>query len=358
MFGRRSYTGLALSFVRRSLVRHREQRLVENVLAFIRRHDLVRTGEPLVVGVSGGPDSVCLLHLLMRLQNDLGTSLHVAHLNHMLRGEESDDDAEYVVRMAGDFGLSISVERRDVRCYRSKHHLSVEAAARRLRYQFFADVVDRVGADAVAVGHTADDQVETVLMRLIRGTGAKGLQSMQPAARWYGVGEKGLRVVRPLLGVRREETEEYCREHGLGPRRDSSNLLRDRLRNRIRHDLLPLLRSYNPKIDEALLRTAEALASESSLAVEHALGVWPEVVAGGEGAFSVDKKRFRALHPAVQRHLLREVVRRLLGDIEDVEWQHIERMRTGFDLRRGKRVVLSRRLTLFVEKDTCRLTAG
>jgi tRNA(Ile)-lysidine synthase len=357
MFGRRSYTGLALSFVRRSLVRHREQRLLGDVLAFIRRHDLVRTGGPLVVGVSGGPDSVCLLHLLTGLQEGLGTSLHVAHLNHMLRGEESDDDAEYVVRMAGGLGLSITVERSEVRNYRAKHHLSLEDAARRLRYQFFAGVADRVGADAVAVGHTADDQIETVLMRLIRGTGAKGLQGMQPATRWHDVGEEGLRVVRPLLRVRREGTEAYCREHGLDPRRDSSNLLPDRLRNRVRHELLPLLRTYNPKIDEALLRTVEALASESSLAEDHASGAWPEVVAEVGGACLLDKKRFRSLHPAVQRHLLREVVRKLLGDLEDVEWKHIERMRTSFDLRRGKRLVLPRRLTLCVEKDTCRLSA-
>jgi tRNA(Ile)-lysidine synthase len=338
-------------------LRGRDQRLVADVLAFIRRYNLVRTGGPLVVGVSGGPDSLCLLHLLTGLQEHLGTSLHVAHLNHMLRGEESDDDAEYVVRMAGDLGLSVTVERREVRSYRSKHHLSLEDAARRLRYQFFAAVAGSVGAEAVAVGHTADDQVETVLMRLIRGTGAKGLQGMQPATRWHSVGDEGLRVVRPLLRVRREETEAYCRAHGIDPRRDSSNLLPDRLRNRVRHELLPLLRTYNPKIDEALLRAAEALASESSLAEDHASGAWREVVAEVGGAFLVDKKRFRSLHPAVQRQLLREVVRRLLGDLEDVEWKHIERMRTSFDLRNGKWLALPRRLTLCVEKDACRLTA-
>ena len=338
-------------------MRRRDQLLAADVLAFIRQHHLVRMGELLVVGVSGGPDSICLLHLLAGLRGELGISLHVAHLNHMLRGRESDDDAEYVVKMAGRLGVGITVEGREVRSYRAEHHLSLEDAARRLRYQFFAAVADRVGAEAVAVGHTADDQVETVLMRLIRGTGTKGLQGMQPATRWHSVGDQGLRVVRPLLRVSRERTEAYCREHGLNPRMDSSNLLPDRLRNRVRHELLPLLRSYNPKIDEALLRTAEALASESSLAEDHVSRVWHEVVAKKGGAFLVDKKGFQALHPAVQRHLLREVVRRLLGDLEDVEWKHIERMRTSFDLRRGKRVVLPRRLTLSVEKDTCRLTA-
>jgi tRNA(Ile)-lysidine synthase len=288
----------------------------------------------------------------------LDVSLHVAHLNHMLRGRESDDDAEYVVKIAASLGVGITVEGREVRSYRAQHHLSLEDGARRLRYQFFAAVAGEVGAEAVAVGHTADDQVETVLMRLIRGAGTRGLQGMRPATKWPSVGGQGLTVIRPLLRVSRERTEAYCREHGLDPRRDSSNLLVDRLRNRVRHELLPLLRSYNPRIDEALLRTAESLAGESSLAEDQVSRVWPRVVAQDGDAFLLHKDGFQALHPAVQRHLLREVARRLLGDLEDVEWQHIERMRTGFDLRRGKRILLPRRLALLVEKDACRLSAG
>lgn len=335
-----------------------DKRLLEAVLAFIRQHDLVPAGTTLVVGVSGGPDSVCLLHLLAQLHGALESSLHVAHLNHMLRGAESDDDAEYVTKVANGLGLDVTVERREVRSYRARHHLSLEDAARRLRYQFLADVADRLGTDVVAVGHTADDQVETILMRLVRGAGAKGLQGMQPVTAWPSLGPSSLRVIRPLLMVSRKETEAYCRRHGLEPRVDSSNLLPHQLRNRIRHELLPLLRSYNPRIHEALLRTADALSGEQSFVEEHVSRVWCEVVVETEGAFLVDKKRFVMLHPALQRHLLREVVERLLGSLEDVEWKHIERMRTSFDLRTGKRVILPRKLVLCVEKEKCRLAAG
>ena len=331
---------------------------METVLGFIRQHGLVLTGGTLVVGVSGGPDSICLLHLLVRLKDRLDSSLHVAHLNHMLRGAESENDAEYVVEVARELGLGVTAERRDAGSYRAQHHLSLEDAARRLRYQFFADVAENLGADRVAVGHTADDQVETILMRLVRGTGAKGLQGMQPVAELPPLGGKGLRVIRPLLRVSRRETETYCRQHGLTPRVDSSNLLPSHLRNRIRHELVPLLRSYNPKIDEALLRTAETLTSELSFVEDHVYRVWCEVVTEAEEAFLLDKKGFLALHPALQRHLLREVVRRLLGDLEDVEWKHIERMRSSFTLTRGKRVILTRRLTLQVEKEKCRVAAG
>jgi tRNA(Ile)-lysidine synthase len=335
-----------------------ENRTMETVLGFIRQHGLVLTGGTLVVGVSGGPDSVCLLHLLVRLKDRLDSSLHVAHLNHMLRGAESENDAEYVVAVARELGLGVTAERRDVRSYRAEHHLSLEDAARRVRYRFFAEVAESLGADRVAVGHTADDQVETILMRLVRGSGAKGLQGMQPVAELPPLGGKGLRVIRPLLKVSRRETEIYCRQHGLTPRVDSSNLLPSQLRNCIRHQLVPLLRSYNPKIDEALLRTAETLTSELSFVEDHVNKVWYGVVTEGKEAILLDKKGFLALHPALQRHLLREVVRRLLGDLEDVEWKHIERMRSSFTLARGKRVILTRRLTLHVEKEKCRVAAG
>jgi len=339
-------------------VRGQDQPLARSVLAFIRQHNLVPAGRTLVVGVSGGPDSICLLHLLAQCRGQLGISLHVAHLNHLLRGAESDGDADYVTKVANDLDLEITVERGDVRSYRARHHLSLEDAARRLRYQLFADVADRLGTDLVAVGHTADDQVETILMRLVRGTGARGLQGMQPVTVWPFLGRRGLTVIRPLLIVKRKETEEYCLRHGLEPRIDSSNLLLHQLRNRVRHELLPLLRRYNPRIDEALLRTAYALSGELSFVEEHISRAWSESVIEREGGFLVDKKRFAELHPALQRHLLREVAGRLLGSLEDVEWKHIERMRTSFGLRTGKQVILPRRLVLCVEKEKCRLTAG
>jgi tRNA(Ile)-lysidine synthase len=357
MFGCPSYTGLALYSAGRPLLDSQEKRFLENVLAFIRQHGLVPVGGTLVVGVSGGPDSVCLLHLLVRLQDRLDGSLHAAHLNHMLRGTESDDDAEYVAKMANDLGIGITAERRDVRSYRAQHHLSLEDAARRVRYQFFAEVAEKMGTDRVAVGHTADDQVETILMRLVRGTGAKGLQGMHPVTELRFLGTSTLTVIRPLLRVTRKEIEAYCRHHGLTPRADSSNLLPSHLRNRIRHELVPLLRSYNPKIDEALLRTADTLTSELSFVEDHVSRLWHEVVAEDEGAFLLDKRRFAMLHPALQRHLLRDVVKRLLGSLEDVEWKHIEKMRISFTLSRGKRVILPRRLMLYVEKEKCRLAA-
>jgi len=333
--------------------------LTEQALAFIRRHDLVSTGETLVVGVSGGPDSVCLLYLLVGLKEELGICLHVAHLNHMLRGAESDGDAEYVFGLANRLGVAATLGRESVKDYRKEHRLSLEEAARQVRYHFLADVAGEVGANRVAVGHTLDDQVETILMRLVRGAGALGLQGMKPLTEWESVQGKAMpKIIRPLLETSREKVTEYCRQHDLAPRQDSSNLSPSHLRNRIRYELMPLLRSYNPRIDEALLRMADTLAAESDFLQQQVSLAWDKVVAEDGGALVLGAKEFKSLHPALQRHLLREVVRRILGSLEDIEWKHIEQLRRALDLPKGKRVALPRGLTLYVEKGRCRVDAG
>jgi tRNA(Ile)-lysidine synthase len=328
--------------------------LFEYVLQFIRDNNLMPPGETVVVGVSGGTDSVCMLHLLYRMRSELQIDLHVAHLNHTLRGDESKGDAEYVSGLARKLGLSISTEERDVRGHRVQNRLTLEEAAREVRYQFFAGVAQRAGAHRVAVGHTADDQAETIMMRLIRGAGATGLQGMQPATEWRTDTET-LVIVRPLLRIERQQTELYCHQHDLAPRTDLSNFCPSNFRNRVRLELMPLLRKYNPKINEALMRTADTLASELSLAEEQVSQVWAQVIEAERGAISINRQAILSLHPALQRHLLRRVIKCVLGDLEDIEWKHVERLRLGLSLRKGKRVILPRRLTLYVGREWCRV---
>jgi tRNA(Ile)-lysidine synthase len=200
-------------------------------------------GEPLLIGVSGGADSVALLDALVQS----GYRPHVCHLNHQWRGAESEADAESVRELAGQYGLSVTIESHKV--------ASDEDAARQARLAFF----ESIGIPTVALAHTADDQVETFLMRLIRGAGLDGLAGMWPE-RQIG----SLRIIRPLLAVTRKEVLEYLRARGLKYREDSSNANRQFLRNRIRHELLPLLeRDYNPGIRDVLRRTAEILRAEA-----------------------------------------------------------------------------------------------
>ena len=231
------------------------------MLHFIQEHHLVSHQQKLVVAVSGGPDSVCLLHIMVRLQGELDIRLHVAHLNHQLRGTESEADAQYVSNLAQQLGIPASIEQRAVKSYQNQQRVSLEEAAREVRYAFLAQVAESIGASRVAVGHTIDDHIETILLHLIRGTGTRGLRGLLSSSQWQSTGDN-LTVIRPLLPVSRDETASYCHHHQLMPRLDSSNLSLSQLRNRIRHQLLPQLKSYNPQVAEALLRTARIAADD------------------------------------------------------------------------------------------------
>lgn len=314
--------------------------LPERVLNFIREHNLVSHGENLLVGVSGGPDSVCLLHLLISLRDKLGVNLYLAHLNHGLRGVESEADARYVSDLAHRFDLPAIIEQREIHPGQG----SLEEVAREVRYRFFAQAANSVGASKIALGHTKDDQVETILMHLLRGAGATGLRGIQPLSRW-----NSLVLVRPLIEVERRETEAYCLEHDLAPRCDSSNLSLSYLRNRIRHQLIPLLQSYNPNVNEVLLRTARLSAEESAFFEEQVSQVWHQLVKEEREGLILDSSKLASLHPALQRWLLRAALKRLLGDLRDIEEKHIESMRAALSWSAGKRLSLPRGLVLSTE---------
>ena len=210
-------------------------------------------GETLLIGVSGGPDSVALLHILV----ELGWRPHVCHLNHQLRGADSDADAEFVKQLTTRYGLPSTIEAGTV--------APDEDSARRARQEFFERVADHTGIKKLFLAHTADDQVETFLLRLLRGAGVPGLVGIWPE-RQLGM----LRVIRPLLKVRRLEIMEYLAAKKLSYREDKSNADTRFTRNRIRHELLPLLeREYNPSIRDVLLNTAEILRDEDFYLLHH-----------------------------------------------------------------------------------------
>jgi len=325
------------------------------ILDSIQRYNLIPRKEPLVVGVSGGADSVCLLHILARWRRELGIRLHVAHLNHQLRGIESEADAEYVSDLAGSLDIPITIDKQDVAAYRTERNCSIEEAARELRYAFFAQVVREVGAHRIAIGHTRDDQVETVLMHILRGTGITGLcglascspmaydnQQMSLPASHPSLRSKrsNLLVIRPLLDITREETASYCQQHKLAPRVDSSNLSPSFFRNRLRLHLLPMLRQYNPSIDQALLRLADIAKEDIGFVEQQASGLWDEVARQENNTIYLDKKQIAGLPIALQRQLLRAAVTKLAGDVRDIEATHIEAARSLLSKQPSKRVSL------------------
>ena len=318
------------------------------MLHFIKEHHLVSGQHHLVVAVSGGQDSVCLLHVLVKLQDELDIKLHIAHLNHQLRGAESEADAEYVAQLARQLGIPATIEQRDVKSYQARQRISLEEAAREVRYSFLEEVAESVRASRVAAGHTTDDQAETILMHLIRGTGTRGLRGLQPSSRRQSSGGS-ITIIRPLLQVRRQETADYCQRHQLIPRIDASNLSLSPLRNRIRHQLLPQLESYNPRVVEALLRTARIAGEDLAFLDKESRRLWDSIAQRQGDTIILDKGRFLESPPALQRHLLRAAIEELLGNLKDIETRHIEEIMAALTKPAGKRFSLPGGLVFTIE---------
>jgi len=325
--------------------------LESKVLDFVHRQNLVSPREIVVVAISGGADSVCLLHLLARWQGKLDIKLHIAHLNHQLRGLESEADALYVADLAKQVGVPITIDGQDVVAYRADRKCSLEEAARELRYDFLAQVAEKVKASRVALGHTRDDQVETILMHILRGTGTLGLRGLEACSPLpchhsaLKLKPPRLLLIRPLLDITREETVNYCQLQRLGPRFDSSNLSLSFLRNRLRLELLPLLRKYNANVDQALLRLAEIARDDNSFIKQQASQFWNEVAKQEDDVIHLKKREILALPIALQRQLIRLAIDSVLGDTKDIEANHIEALRGLLSKPAGKRISLPRDLT-------------
>ena len=344
-----------------------------DVLATVReeveRRRLLEPGTTIVVGVSGGVDSLCLLHVLNRLRPAFDWFIHVAHLNHCLRAAEADADMAFVVQQALDWALPCTTKVVDVATVAQQRGLSLEEAARQARYGFLAEVAQQVDASAVAVGHHADDQTETVLMHLLRGTGLAGLKGMSPKVDLASLrvirdrsmsSSPGSRVqlVRPLLSVPRAEIEGYCRANHLLPRFDRSNLDMTYLRNRLRHELLPFLETYNPNIRALLRRTAEVASADHELLTELRDRAWAGLVREeNANAMSFDLFGWRALPLAIQRAILREAAYRLCPELRDVDYVHIaQAIKIAAEGSTGAEATLPHGLRLTVDYRTLRLS--
>jgi tRNA(Ile)-lysidine synthase len=289
--------------------------LLRRVQQIIQDYQMLERGQTVLVAVSGGADSMALLHLLWQLREGLALQLCVAHLNHQMR-PNATEDARFVEETARHLGVRCICDTRDVPAYRRQHKLSPEDAARRLRYIFLRATATQLRADRIAVGHTADDQAETVLLHLLRGSGLRGLGGM-PAVR-------GL-IIRPLIGVSRADIMDYLRSHRLRFREDPSNDQRQYTRNRIRLELLPALRQhYNPRLLQTLCRTAQLLADDEAalqaMAHQHFLAAR---LAAPRGVLPLQIAELTSLPLALQRRVLREALAEVLGSLQRVTATHI-----------------------------------
>ncbi len=291
--------------------------MLEKIATYIDQHRLFPESGTIIVAVSGGADSLCLLHVLNRLCGSRpearypAVRLHVAHLNHKLRGEASYQDAAFIVQLADSWGLPVTIGEIDVPALVRQEGRSLEDAARTARYRFLRDVAQ---GRLIAVAHHADDQVETLLLHWLRGEGLAGMVGMLPRQQ---------DIIRPLLGVTHAETVAYCSQHALLPLEDTSNRDPRFLRNRVRHELLPLLESMNPGIHATLLRNTEVAHVDVAWIEAQVERYWPAVVlAEQEERITLESAALLTLPLSLQRHLLRRVTARLCAGQSPLELRH------------------------------------
>lgn len=280
----------------------------------IKKYKMINEGEKVLVGVSGGPDSMTLLHLLWTFQEKLKIKLFVAHLDHMFRDEESREDARFVKKVCDNWGIPFFDEMIDVPSYIKKTGFSPEDAARRVRYSFYERLKKRLEIQKIALGHNRDDHEETVLMNILRGTGLEGLVGIDPVRDCY---------IRPLIEIPRTVIEDYLKKCNIPYRIDKTNLQPDYFRNSLRLELIPLIKEkYCPHLGKSLRRLADVTRYDLAYIEDETRKVLSYVVKyeGEKVLIYVDE--FSSLHEAVKRCLVRKIIGQIVGNTKDFEYKH------------------------------------
>jgi tRNA(Ile)-lysidine synthase len=284
------------------------ERLQQSVLEYVRKYELLKAADRVGVAVSGGADSVALLRLLLELRKEVGIVLSVVHFNHKLRGSESDDDERFVAELAQRHKLQLHSQSGDVALHAAEKHLSLETAARDMRYRYFQGMLLECGLNRIATGHTLDDQAETVLLKIVRGAGGRGLAGIYPRLpvlrSQFSDGTAS--IVRPLLAIRRRDLEAYLLALGQDWREDKSNRDLRHMRNRVRHGILPRLERYlNPAVREAFAETAEIARSEEEYWEKDVARALPQVWDAKDAGGVLSLSAFADFPLALQRRVVR-----------------------------------------------------
>lgn len=287
----------------------------DKFLEAVKEYKLLNAGESVLVAVSGGADSVALLHLLDFYKEKFGWKLHIAHLNHMIRKKDADLDVKYVQGLARNLNIAVTVESIDVPALAKEKKTGLEAAARQVRYDFFERVADKVGAHKIAVGHTADDNVETFLMRLVRGAGLKGLCGIPP---------KRGKIIRPLIKIWRREIEDYVGVLKLVPRRDYTNYETKYMRNRVRMKMIPQLKLYNLNIKEIILQTILLLTEDSEyLEVKTEEALEQMLISSTDSEIRMEIAKLQKFENPIQGHLIRKAIEKVKGNLLELTYIHV-----------------------------------
>ncbi|WP_110953590.1 tRNA lysidine(34) synthetase TilS [Anaerosinus massiliensis] len=292
--------------------------MLEKVKCYCKEKGLLELGDTILIACSGGPDSLALVDIFLKLRNSYQLEVAVAHVDHMFRGEDSRADAIFVEEFCLAHQIPYYKKSFDVPAYSKKMNLSPEEAARIVRYDFLKEIASFIGNAKIATGHHKDDQAETVLIHLFRGAGSAGIAGIRPMN--HG-------IIRPFLSVTRQEIEAYCKENRLNPRIDQTNYETEYLRNRIRLNLLPeLVEKFNPAIKEALCKSAEIIGAEHAFIRNSVESIWNRLVIEEKNRFILQRKKLNCLHIAQKRELFRLAIEKKQGHLRGISFTHVEKM--------------------------------
>jgi len=288
----------------------------EKFLNTVKKNNLIKTNDVIVVGVSGGPDSITLLTCLNKYKDKFQYKLVVAHVNHLIR-KDSTEDEQFVEKLCKKLEIPFEVKRADVVEIAKAEKRGEEEVGRKIRYDFFDEVAKKYDANKIAIAHNMNDNAETVLLNLIRGSGLSGLEGIQPQE--YG------KYIRPLIECSRAEIEKYCEENDLQPRIDSTNSEDIYKRNEIRHKVLPMLKEFNPNIIETLSRTSKIVKENNDFVTQESAKSFTKIAKkDGKNKVSFELKEFNQLENSIRTNLIIYTINDLAGTVKDISKVNID----------------------------------
>ena len=294
----------------------------EKVLETIKKNNLIEKNDRIVLGVSGGPDSITMLYILNKLSKTLNFEIFVAHINHGIR-KEAIDDEKYVEEWCKKLGVNFFVLHSKVEEIAKIQKLGVEEAGRKVRYDFFNEILKKVDANKIAIAHNKNDNCETIIMNIMRGSGSKGL---------CGIDSKQGNIIRPLIEVSREEIEEFCEKEKLDPKIDKTNFENEYTRNKIRNQVIPYIKKeFNPNIVNSLERLSEIMREQEEYISEEAKKQYKNILINeikfDENDYNIiilDLKKFNDLPKVIEKKIILETIQKLFGTIKKIEKIHLE----------------------------------
>lgn len=289
----------------------------EKVLNTIKKYNLINQNEKIICGVSGGPDSICMLNILMQIKKEINFNIIVCHVNHLIR-EEATSDEQYVQKYCEKNQIKYYIKRIDVKKYANNKKQGSEEAGRNIRYEFFEQILEKENANKIAIAHNKNDKIETIIMNIIRGSGITGLKGIEPI--------RENKYIRPLIEIERQEIENYCKENQLEPRIDKTNFINDCTRNKIRNIVLPYIKKeFNTNIIETIDRLSVVINQEDNYLSKETLKIFEKIkLQEKNGNIVLNLKEFNNQEAVIKKRLILYAINKTVGNVQNVEMVNIE----------------------------------